>query len=101
MTFYGLVMKDDKFKAMVAISVEVVLMRKGGPQYQLVLARLERDYDCKIIDCYHHPEYLRAVLIDVYGKDYPRILESLEAELGEIIDEKEIIEFLGVLNRVK
>jgi len=93
--------KNDKYKAMVAISVEVVLMRKGGPQYQLVLARLERDYNCKIFDCFYHPEYLRAVLTDVYGKEYQRIVESLEAELGEILTEKEIVEFLGILKRKK
>lgn len=84
---------------MVAISVEVVLMRNGGPQYQLVLARLERDYECKIFDCFEHPEYLKATLQDVYGKDYQNIVEKIELELGESAAKNEITGFLNILKQ--
>ena len=90
-------MSENPYKAVVAISVEVVLMRKGGPQYQLAVARLERDYECKIFDCFDHPEYLKSVLQDVYGKDYSDLVEKIEMELGESASEKDIAEFLGVL----
>jgi hypothetical protein len=86
-------------KSMVVLSVEVVLMRKGGPQYHLVLARLERDYGCKIYDCFEHPDYLKAVLKDVYGSDYNVIVDNLEAELGELVSEKEVARFLEVLRQ--
>lgn len=92
-------MSDNNYKAMVAISVEVVLMRKGGPQYQLVLARLERDHDAKIFDCFEHPEYLRDVLIDVYGKEYEDVVSRIESELGEVLSADEIVRFLDVLKR--
>jgi hypothetical protein len=84
-------------KSLVVLSVEVVLMRKGGPQYHLVLARLERDYGCKIYDCFEHPNYLKAVLQDVYGADYQTIVDNLESELGEITSEKDVASFLGSL----
>lgn len=84
-------------KSIVVLSVEVVLMRKGGPQYHQVLARLERDYECKIFDCFEHPEYLKAVLQDVYGKDYKTIVANLEVELGEIVSEKGVAGFLEAL----
>lgn len=87
-------MADNNYKAMVTFSVEVVLMRRGGPQYHLVLARLERDYNCKIFDCFERPEYLKSVLKDVYGKEYQDIIESISAELGEVVSEKEIAAFL-------
>lgn len=90
-------MKNNDFKALVAISIEVVLMRTNGPQYFLILARLERDYECKITDCFEHPEYLKNVLRDVYGNSYNKILDDLEIELGEIVTEKEIQAFLNVL----
>jgi hypothetical protein len=90
---------DNPYKPVVTISVEVVLMRKGGPQYQLVLARLERDYECKIFDCFEHPQHLRAVLKDVYGDDYPDIIEKIELELGESAGEKEVADFLSVLKQ--
>ncbi|MGQ0771724.1 MAG: hypothetical protein ACT4NT_03005 [Nitrososphaerota archaeon] len=92
-------MSDNPYKAMVAISVEVVLMRNGGPQYQLVLARLERDHECKIFDCFEHPEYLKSTLQDVYGKDYQSIVEKIELELGESSAEKEITDFLNILKQ--
>jgi hypothetical protein len=72
-------------------------MRKGGPQYQLALARLERDYGCKIFDCFDHPQYLKSVLQDVYGKDYSDLIEKIEIELGESISENDIMRFLQVL----
>ncbi len=86
-------------KSMVVLSVEVVLMRKGGPQYHLTLARLERDYGCKIFDCFEHPDYLKAVLKDVYGSDYATMVDNLEAELGELVSEKEVAGFLEVLRQ--
>ncbi len=90
-------MQNNNLKALVAISVEVVLMRMSGPQYFLALSRLERDYECKIADCFDHPEYLKNVLKDVYGNSYDRILGDLEAEMGEIVSEKEIKDFLNAL----
>ena len=89
----------NSYKPVVAISVEVVLMRKGGPQYQLVLARLERDYQCKIFDCFEHPDYLRAVLRDVYGKEYGDIVDKIESELGDSASEKEVVSFLDALKQ--
>ncbi|RJQ23083.1 hypothetical protein C4565_11005 [Candidatus Parcubacteria bacterium] len=93
-------MKDQNSnKSMVVLSVEVVLMRKGGPQYHLVLARLERDYGCKIYDCFEHPEYLKSVLQDVYGSDYKTVVDSLEGELGEIVSEPDVAGFLKALRQ--
>lgn len=90
-------MQNNNLKALVAISIEVVLMRINGPQYFLALSRLERDYECKIADCFEHPEYLKNVLKDVYENSYDRILDDLESELGEITSEKEIKDFLSAL----
>lgn len=92
-------MQDNNLKTLVAISIEVVLMRIDGPQYFSVLARLERDYECKIIDCFEHSEYLKNVLKDVYENSYDKVLDDLETELGEIISEKEIQDFLNILKK--
>lgn len=90
-------MSDNDLRAAVVLSIEIVLMRKGGPQYHQVLARLERDYECKIFDCYEHPEYLRAVLREVYSNDYQMIVNDLIIELDEMATQKEIAEFLNLL----
>jgi hypothetical protein len=90
---------ENPYKPVVTISVEVVLMRRGGPQYQLVLARLERDYSCSVFDCFEHPDYLKAVLHDVYGKDHHDVVEKIELELGDSTSEKEVRAFLNVLKQ--
>ena len=90
-------MPDNNFKVLVAISIEVVLMRTSGPQYFSVLARLERDYECKIADCFEHPEYLKNVLKNVYGDSYGDILDDLKSDLGEITSEPEVKDFLNAL----
>ncbi len=93
-------MKDQNSnKSIVVLSVEVVLMRKGGPQYHQVLSRLERDYGCKVFDCFEHPEYLKTVLHDVYGPDYDSIIDNLEVELSEIASEKDVADFLAILRQ--
>lgn len=87
-------MRDNDYRAMVALSVEIVLMRRGGPEYQLVVARLENDYDFKIFDCYDHPDYLRTVLKDVYGDEYQGIVDAIEVEFADMAERKEITDFL-------
>lgn len=84
-------------RAALVLSIEIVLMRKGGPQYHQVLARLERDYECKIFDCYEHPEFLKSVLQEVYPNDYQKIIDDLIVELDEMATQKEIAEFLNLL----
>lgn len=90
-------MTNQSNKAAVVLSVEVVLMRKGGPQYQLVLAKLEARYGCGIFDCFERPEYLKSVLMEVYGKEYDTIIANLEVELGGMVSEKEVSAFLDAL----
>ncbi len=92
-------MQNNNLKELVAISIEMVLMRTNGPQYFLTISRLERDYNCKIADCFEHPQYLKNVLKDVYENSYDKILGDLEMELGEIVSEKEIQDFLDALRK--
>ncbi|MGB9003487.1 MAG: hypothetical protein WCC52_06765, partial [Nitrosotalea sp.] len=49
--------------------IEVVLMRRGNANYHLVMARLDSLYNCTVMDCYEHPEYLKTVLKEVYKED--------------------------------
>jgi hypothetical protein len=53
----------EQYKLALVSAAELVLMRKGNTKYNLVVARLGALYDCKIIDCYEHPEYLKTVEI--------------------------------------
>ncbi len=88
---------DEQIKENLALSIEVVLMRKGGPEYQLVVAKLKNNFNLEIIDCYEKPERLRKVLEEVYHDDYESVVEEIKWELGESVNEKKIAEFLDAL----
>lgn len=90
-------MSDSTNRITVSLSIEVVLMRRGGHQYHLVLSRLKNFYNCEIIDCYDNPQYLKNVLKEAYGSDYESIVEEIKLELGDSINEKGIEAFLAVL----
>jgi hypothetical protein len=76
--------------------IEVVLMRRGNINYNLVLAKLNSLYDCTISDCYDHPEYLKTVLKKVYKEDYIYIIKEIRLELGDLVVE-EINDFINIL----
>jgi predicted alpha/beta-fold hydrolase len=61
------------------------------------LAKLGALYDCKIMDCYDHPEYLKAVLEDVYKEDYRSVILQIRSYLGELEDDPEIIPFFKTM----
>jgi hypothetical protein len=76
--------------------IEIVLMRRGNVNYNLVLAKLHAFYDCKIMDCYEHPEYLKTVLREVYEEDCNSIIHEIRLELGDLAVE-EINDFIQIL----
>jgi len=76
--------------------IEIVLMRRGNVNYNLVLAKLNALYDCKITDCYEQPEYLKTVLREVYKEDYDSIIHEIRLELGDLAVE-EINDFIQIL----
>ena len=90
-------LSDEQIKENLALSIEVVLMRRGGPEFQMVLAKLKNNFNLDIINCYEKPEYLRKVLKEVYREDFKSVVEEIIGELGEYAQEQKIIEFLDIL----
>ena len=76
--------------------IEIVLMRRGNTEYNLVVAKLESLYHCAIRDCYN-PEYLRNVLKEVYNKRYYSIINEIKLELGDLAEEEDVSDFLKVM----
>lgn len=73
-------------------------MRRNGANYHLVLAKLNSLYSCTILDCYEHPEYLRAVLKEVYKKDYNSIIKDMKVESSNLVDiDKQKAHFFKVM----
>ena len=70
-------------KALLAFSIETVLMRLGTPYYEKVTSRLENEYQISISDCDKNPEALRQILHDIFGKSYEQILGAIKSQIGE------------------
>jgi AraC-like DNA-binding protein len=71
-------------------------MRRGNVHYNLVLAKLDSLYGCKIRDCYDNPEYLKTVLKQVYKKNYNSVINEIRLELGDLGVE-EINDFINIM----
>lgn len=69
----------------------------GKAVYDKVVDMLYEKYHCYLPDCFENPEYLKAVLRELYGKSYDEIISSIQKELGEFAYNKRIEEFLQVL----
>lgn len=74
--------------------LELVLMRRGNTDYNLVVAKLGSQYNCSVIDCFEHPDYLRIILKGIYKEDYPQIVDEVRVQLDELASVGEIDDFL-------
>ena len=88
---------NNIMKALVALAIEKTLLDIGKPVYEKVANTLYEKYHCYIPYCYEKPEYLKAVLKDLYGASYNEIVKSIEQHLGEFTHNKEVKEFLQAL----
>ena len=80
--------------------VEIILMRRGNTDYNLVISRLHSIYNCDISECIEHPEKLRNVMKEIYKENYNSILEDIEMELERWVDiNKFKIEFFKVMKK--
>lgn len=88
---------NNIMKALVALAIEKTLLNMGEAVYETVVDTLYKKYHCYIPYCYEKPEYLKAVLKDLYGASYKEIINSIEQHLGEFTHNKEVKEFLQAL----
>lgn len=85
-------------KALVALSIETVLLKIGKRVYEEVNSRLYENYRCYIPDCFENPEYLKRVLQDLYGKASLNIIQSIKKELEEFAEQKGIDSFITIIS---
>ena len=81
-------------KALVSLAIETTLFDIGRPTYDEVSHKLFKDYNCYLPDCYEHPEYLKIILKDLYGKSSTVIIESIKKHLEEFEAQKGIENFI-------
>lgn len=81
-------------RALVALAIEKSLLNIGKATYEKVGNALYSRYQAYFPDCYGHPEFLNAVLKEIYGKSFITIVDSIRKQLGEFASQKPIEEFL-------
>ena len=92
-------MYDDRInKTLITLDVENALLKMGLPELELVTIRLKQDHQCEISDCMKYPEYLREILLDLFGNSYSDILQSIQETLQKTTMEQPLRDFLTVLN---
>ena len=84
-------------KALITLAVENALLKMGLPELELVAFRLKQDHQCEISNCLEYPEYLKEILLDLFGKSYSDILQSIQETLQKTTMEQPLMDFLTVL----
>lgn len=81
---------EEENKIAFATCIEIVLMRTGNTNYNLILAKLQSAYTSWILDCVDNPEYLRTVLKEVFVDNYYTVVEEIRSESERLTDIDEI-----------
>lgn len=82
---------------MVASAMDMALVKLGGVTFDEVREKLHTKYQCVVTDCYEHPEYLKDVLVEIFGDASKVITESIKDDLNKISDDPGIEQFLEEL----
>jgi len=88
---------NDTRATLVSVSIEIALLVTGVETYEKVVKLLKRNYNCHILNCYKHPEYLNTVLSKLEGETRYRIIKIIKEELEEYSYIKQISKFLDTL----
>jgi hypothetical protein len=89
--------KKQIMRALIAFSVEKVLLDIGKPVLDKVAAKLYKEYQCYIPDCYEHPDYLNSVLRSIFGNSYVTIAQSIKLELNEHLEDKAVLRLINTI----
>lgn len=84
-------------KIPVTLAIEKTLLDMEEPAYEKVVCMLNEKYHCLLSDCLEKPQYLKAVLKEVHRGSYNEIVNSIREKLKDITYNKEVKEFLQVL----
>ena len=90
--------KDQAHRRLAISTLEKSLTGIGKPLYTVIINRLQNQYHCKLSDCIDHPEYLNEILQDLYGNARKAIVDSINKELSNATEDREVERFLTVIN---
>jgi len=89
---------NEMKKTMVILAIKNTLLELGIEEYDKVLDLLQKEYGCKLDDCYENPENLKNILKKLFGNSYHDIINSLSENLKGISTQQSVKEFLENLS---
>jgi hypothetical protein len=89
--------KKQVMRALITLSVEKALLDIGKPVLDKVAYILYKKHQCYFADFYEHPDYLNDVLIDIFGRSYYTIAQTIKAELSEMLEEKGVARLVNTI----
>lgn len=81
-------------KGLTHIAIERALQNIGDRTFKQVGNRLYAKHGCYFADCLEHPEYLKDVLEETFGKASIAIIDSIQKDLEQFTEKKTISRFL-------
>ena len=71
-------------------------MSMGNTKYNMVIAKLHA-YNVSMRDSYKDLEVLKTVLKEVYVFEYNQVISDIKIQLGDLVEEKDLVEFFKVM----
>jgi hypothetical protein len=87
--------KEENKLALISC-IEVVLMSMGNTKYNMVIAKLNA-YNLTMRDSYKDLEALKTILKEVYVLEYNQVISEIKIQLGDLSNEKDMVEFFKVM----
>ncbi|MGB9124480.1 MAG: hypothetical protein WCC55_02885, partial [Nitrosotalea sp.] len=82
-------------KDLVSLAIEHTLLKKGGISLlDDVNYGLYKKFNSTIVKCDEHPEYLKKILQEIFGKDCEKITNSIVQELASFNYDDKVMRFI-------
>lgn len=86
-------------KSLVTLIIESTLLKTGGiPLLNEVNSRLYKKFNSSISECFEHPEYLKKILQEIFGKAHNDITKLMVKELAEFDYDSNVTQFIERVN---
>ncbi|TBR25308.1 MAG: response regulator [Candidatus Nitrosotenuis sp.] len=93
------IVKPDKYhNALISFVIYDTLKKISESALNEVGNRLYAKHNIYFSDCLEHPEHLRDILKEIFGNGCQPVIDTINKELAEVAKQKQISNFLVVLN---
>lgn len=85
---------NNKTRSIIGLSIKEALLKLGPEELEIVVKRLESNFQCYLFDTLDNPIYLKQVLHYLYPNEFFKVLNLLEKELEGFSNDSSIKYFI-------